>query len=437
LTKRRILVAEAHVASRDSLVHELQPLGGDVECVATPASALAALRQAASSNPFDIAFLDLQLPDMDGHALALEIRNDPLLNPVRIVLLAPLGQRLDPETLRSSGIRGFLVKPIKRARLYECLRHLTDGGDALTAAFQTRTALGSRVPRMSTALRLLLVEDNLVNQRVARAQLKRLGHSAEVANNGIEALEKLAAGNYQIVLMDCQMPELDGYETTKRVRRFEADGLYGERSPHRIIALTANAMAGDRERCLEVGMDDFLTKPIELESLRKALLRASEGLGLEAEPAGAEPVVVTQEADAQSKESDPASMPPSLPLEALSEPVLDRKLLETLRQLQQPGEPDEATELIDLFLSDLSPRMEAVLLSVDSHNLEAAKAASHAIKGSSGNIGGRRFAAVAAAMEAGLKEGNWEPAHRYLAALQSEAQSLRTALEALRIAPNP
>lgn len=437
LSHVRVLVVESHAASRDSLVHELKPLGVDMEWVGTAAEALVMLRDAANQQrPFEMAFLDLQLPDMDGHALAMEIRESALLNPVRLILLAPLGQRLDPETLRSSGVSGFLVKPIKRIRLYECLRHLSDGGDALTAAFQTRTAVASRVPKMSTALRLLLVEDNLVNQRVAKAQLKRLGHAAEVANNGVEALEKLARGAFQIVLMDCQMPELDGYETTKRVRRAEAEGFYGHRPPHRIIALTANAMAGDRERCLEVGMDDFLTKPIELELLRQALVRASEGLGLSVTvveektsgPAGGAELDKGG-GNVLRSEAEPAV---ALPLESMSEPVLDRKLLETLRLMRQPGEPDEATELIDLFIADLTPRMEAVVHSLDARSVEAAKAATHAIKGSSSNIGGRRFASVAAAMETGLKEGNWELAIRYLPALQSEAATLQRALEAMR-----
>lgn len=445
LSGSRILIAESHAASRDSLVHELDPLNGGVECVTTAVAALAALHEAVEGGrPFGMAFLDLQLPDMDGHALALEIRNHPSLNQLRLILLAPLGQRLDPETLRSSGINGFLVKPIKRIRLYECLRHLSDGGDALTAAFQTRTAVASRVPKMSTALRLLLVEDNLVNQRVAKAQLKRLGHAAEVANNGVEALEKMAKGSFQIVLMDCQMPELDGYETTKRVRRAEAEGLYGHRPPHRIIALTANAMSGDRERCIEVGMDDFLTKPIELELLRQALVRASEGLGIQDVPGdevGGGGAEISPHGESTAVGENPEALTPiagatdaRLPLEALSEPVLDRKLLDTLRLLQQPGEVDEATELIDLFLADLTPRMEAVALSFEARDAEAAIAATHAIKGSSSNIGGRRFAAVAAAMESGLKEGNWNGAAGYLPALHSEANSLRIALEAVRVA---
>jgi CheY-like chemotaxis protein len=439
LSGKNILIVEAHGASRESLSHELEPLQGNCRCVGTAREALEILREAtASGNPFHLALLDLQLPDMDGHALSQEIHADKRWKDLHTILLAPLGQRIDSEILRTAGVSGFLVKPIKRVRLYECLRDLVSGGDALALAFQKRTSLAKTVAKVAAPMQLLLVEDNLVNQRVAGAQLRRLGLSPVVANNGLEALEMAANGNYDVILMDCQMPELDGYETTRRIRRAEGDKEYGDRPPHVIIALTANAMAGDRERCLESGMDDFLTKPIELESLRVALVRAGERLGLGSGGLEPEPLALPKSATEMLAASVPvsSSIPPavavSLPPELQGEPTLDPKLLQSLRAMQPPEQPDEATELIDLFLSDLGPRLESIVASLKTLDVPVAKAATHGLKGSSGNLGGRRVAAVASLMEQGLKEGSWEPYRNLLPVLRQEVDALRTALMAWR-----
>lgn len=428
----RVLIADSHRASSNSLQHELGLLGCAITAVYTAADAITALREAtAAGRPFDVAVLDLQLPDLDGHGLAHQIHLDPNLGPTRLILMAPLGQRLDPDVLRAAGIRGFLVKPIKQARLHECLGGVLTRGDALMGALVEKDntqQLKSRVPRMSSTIRLLLVEDNLVNQKVAQAQLRRLGHVADVANNGVEALGMLTRSDYQIILMDCQMPELDGYETTRRIRRNEADSLYGLRRPHHIIALTANAMAGDREKCLEAGMDDFLTKPLELEALRQSLVRGAEVLGIPVLEQGenARPPGVVS-GGGNPVPAQPAANP--IPAEALAEPVLDSKLLDTLRSMQIPGQPDEAAELIGLFLGDLGPRLDALAKGIANRDADAAKPAAHSLKGSSGNIGARRFAAVAAAVDLALKEGEWQRAAETMPALESAAIELRRTLE--------
>ena len=278
----RVLIVSPHELTRLSLRYELEELG--IECADAVDADTAFDRLSKDqegAHPFDAAMLDLQLPGTDGHALAHEIRQRMESRALRLVLLAPLGQRLETDTLRAAGITGYLVKPVKQGRLWDCFYQLAQGRDGLATAFDSGGE-ASKINR--TALfqlgTVLLVEDNLVNQKIALAQLRKLGVSADIAKNGREALDLIQRKPYSIVLMDCQMPDLDGYEATRAIRRSEADGNFGHRPTHVIIALTANAMEGDREKCLQVGMDDFLTKPFEIESLRTALEKAATSLGI-------------------------------------------------------------------------------------------------------------------------------------------------------------
>ncbi|HTH47416.1 MAG TPA: PAS domain S-box protein, partial [Candidatus Limnocylindria bacterium] len=262
----RVLVVDDHAATGEALRHEFEVLPADAEFCTTATEALDRLRRAEpTARPFDAVLIELQPPDMDGLTFAHEAHSLPGLASLSVVLLAPLGQRLDPGLLRTVGVAGHIVKPVKQARLREVIGRLARGESLLTAVDTRRFTRDGLAGTSATTrpLRILLAEDNVVNQRVALMMLQKLGHSATVAGNGLEALDQLAQHPFDVVFMDCQMPELDGYETTRRLRRTEGDGDFGDRAPHYVIALTANAMAGDRERCLAAGMDDFVTKPLE------------------------------------------------------------------------------------------------------------------------------------------------------------------------------
>jgi len=231
--------------------------------------ALTALWRAASeTKPFDIVILDMQMPSMDGLTLARQIKADSAIRDTRMIMLTSLCERLDPTEMRENGIAAFLVKPVKHNQLRRALQSALKTPSSAGPAAR-RNAPGSSREADGRALKILLAEDNVVNQKVAQKQLRNLGHSVDIVGNGLEALEAVGRIRYDVILMDCQMPEMDGYEATRRLRR-RTDGKHNLH----VIAMTANAMEGDRENCLACGMDDYVSKPVKLDKLKAALDRA-------------------------------------------------------------------------------------------------------------------------------------------------------------------
>lgn len=259
---------------------------------------------------------------------------------------------------------------------------------------------------------MLLAEDNLVNQKLAVTQLRRLGHSVAVASNGRETLQALQREPFDAVFLDCQMPELDGYETAREIRRLEADRKLGNRPPAFLIALTANAMTGDREKCLAAGMDEFLTKPLDLDQLPNALNRAI----------GAPP---------PPPEVAPSTSPASRPVPQTSEesrsdsmPILDSSLLDSMRTLRFDGEPDPVAEIIDLFLRDTPSRLEEATAALNRRDSAGVQAAAHTLKGSANNLGARRLGAAAGRLENQASTGRWALIEELLRAANAELQAL-------------
>ena len=418
----RLLVVDDHAATRTSLQHELGALPVDAEFAASASEALAKLRQGdAIGRPFAAALVELQLPDMDGLTFAHEAHSLPGLATLHVVLLAPLGQRLDPGLLRTVGIAGHLVKPVKQARLRDVIGRLLRGEDILAESETRRFAKTGVVDALSGAvrpLRLLLAEDNVVNQRVALTLLKKLGHTAVVASDGLAALELLAREPFEAVLMDCQMPELDGYETTRRIRRAEADGDFGARPPHYIIALTANAMAGDRERCLASGMDDFITKPLDEAALAAALQRGLDQLTTTGPDAPAARPGVMETAAEPIPEA-------KVPLADL--PTLEASVLDAYRV---PDDPSALAELVRMVLDDLGPRVAAIRSAADGGDIGRLKDAAHTLKGSAGNLGGRRLAALCSQLELQARSDGTENLLELVGSIEAEAANFRTALAA-------
>jgi CheY-like chemotaxis protein len=240
-------------------------------------AALASLRAAATAGtPFQVALVDVQMPEMDGLMLTHAIKSDPLIADTRIIILTSLGQSMTQDELKAAGIASYVVKPIKQSRLFDCLVNAMG-----RATFEHRPRPGAvdsdagEAPPHLAKLRILIAEDNRVNQRVAVGQLKRFGCDADVAANGLEVLEALKQVPYDVIFMDCQMPEMDGYEAARAIRTSESDpGSCTWKVPIYIVAMTANAMQGDREKCFASGMDDYVSKPVRLLDLRAALERA-------------------------------------------------------------------------------------------------------------------------------------------------------------------
>jgi PAS domain S-box-containing protein len=268
----RVLIVDDNETSREFLHQQIVAWGLSSGCARTGQEALALLHQAVAKKvPYSVAIIDMQMPEMDGLALARKINAAPLLSETRLIILTPFGKPIPTDELKTVRIGTCCIKPVRQSALLDCLlqvlarRPASANDKGLSELFRTSTS-----PLSPQRQRLLLAEDNLLNQKVALGYLERLGYHADVAANGIEVLNALQGKQYEIILMDCQMPELDGYEVTKEIRRREGRGNHTW-----IIAMTANAMVSDREKCLAAGMDDYLSKPIRRLELQAALERGA------------------------------------------------------------------------------------------------------------------------------------------------------------------
>ena len=220
-------------------------------------------------DPFEIAIIDMQMPGMDGETVGKKIKQDPDLKNTILVLMTSMGQRGDAKRLEKIGFAAYLTKPIRPSKLYDCLAtvtgiHKETTKDKFTKII-TRHSLAEDRKR---TVRILLADDNMINQKVVLNILKILGFSGDAVANGEEAVKALEMIPYDIVFMDCQMPEMDGYEATGKIRNPESKVL-NHKIP--VVAMTANAMKGDRENCLKAGMDDYLSKPITPRQLSEML----------------------------------------------------------------------------------------------------------------------------------------------------------------------
>jgi CheY-like chemotaxis protein len=269
----RLLVVDDNQTNRIILHRQVAAWGMRDTCVASGPDALDALRrESAAGDPFRLVVLDMQMPDMDGMSVARAIKTDPALAGVAIVILTSLAYHPDDGDLQSVGIAAYLTKPVKQSRLYDTLATVVHERTSLAPRSHRRNVdLHEPAPLAAAGLRVLVAEDNPVNQKVALRLLDKLGVRADAVGNGLEVLDAIERSDYDVILMDCQMPELDGYEATERIRRREAAIPGGRRQF--IIALTAHALEGDRDLCLQAGMDDYVGKPIRIEKLLEAIER--------------------------------------------------------------------------------------------------------------------------------------------------------------------
>ena len=276
-----MLVVDDNATSRQILRHQIFAWKLQKGSAGSGHEALRLLRAAAAEgHPYDLALLDVEMPEMDGLTLARAIKADSAISGTKLIALTPLGHALPKSKLQAVGIDASLHKPVKQSRLFDCLVNVI--GNAEAANLPAPKPGAAPLPAFSAAVRaqlagarILLAEDNAVNQKVALAWLKKLGCSADAGSNGIEVLEALQRIPYRLIFMDCQMPEMDGFETTRIIRRREHEigQVCPWPSPVHIIALTASAMQGDRENCLAIGMNDYVSKPVRLVELQGALER--------------------------------------------------------------------------------------------------------------------------------------------------------------------
>jgi CheY-like chemotaxis protein/nitrogen-specific signal transduction histidine kinase/HPt (histidine-containing phosphotransfer) domain-containing protein len=378
----RVLVADPSAAARNVLVNHFRSFGVEAVDIADGEGALEALRKAhASDASFSAVLADLALPTMNPIKLAAAVHSDPALAGTPIILTAALARRGDGHEAQGAGIAGFLTKPVRQSALRECLATVLGYQESAEARpMVTRHILAEN--RVHNLPRVLVVEDNLVNQKVAIKLLEKLGCRIDVAFNGIEALEAVRRTVYAVIFMDCQMPEMDGFEATSEIRMLEEP-----RGTIPIIAMTANAMEGDRERCLNAGMDDYVAKPIDSAILATALERHLPDLP--------DDLVQLELLDAP----DPSAAPPPA---ADTTESFDRQGL--LRNL---GDDEELLEeLVALFVKDAPVHLEKLKQSLESGDLDQAERAAHTIKGSAANMVASAVRDRAGLVENYCKDGN-------------------------------
>jgi two-component system sensor histidine kinase/response regulator len=274
----RALIVDDNITNVLVLHHQLSAWGMKTRYASSADEGLKLLEsEMAAGHPFHVVILDMLMPVRDGLDLARDIKANPAFAGIPVVMLTSRGYRLDPATLQEAGIYECLLKPVRQARLFECLLQVLKRADPPPDA---RQSPGKKMPGAASMahreLRFLLAEDNAVNQKVALLQLKKLGWEAQVATNGLEVLAALETSPYDVILMDCQMPEMEGYEATRRIRQLESANQVPEQDQVYIIALTASAMAGDREKCIAAGMNDYLSKPLKLDRMAAAIQRFTE-----------------------------------------------------------------------------------------------------------------------------------------------------------------
>jgi PAS domain S-box-containing protein len=358
LTGLRALIVDDNETNRKILSHQLSSWGMTYEQADSGVRALELLRAASPDQPYNLAILDLMMPVMDGFELAREIKLDPAIAAMPLVLLTSFGQRGDSTTAREAGVAAYLTKPVRQSQLFECLAKVVNQspGTQQTAELTpesglvTRHTLAEKKP-MSNKL-ILIAEDNVVNQKVAVRQLQKLGYRADAVADGREALEALQRIPYDLILMDCQMPEMDGYEATAKIRWREG------RTKHTpIIAMTAHALEGDRAKCIAAGMDDYISKPVKPEELGRLLTRFL----------------------AEAAESNPGSNSVS----SGSHPPVDMTRL----RLAVGDDPDEAREIIDLYLVNMTKNLADLKTAIDDGNAQAVELIGHNCAGTSANCG--------------------------------------------------
>ena len=377
---RRLLVVDDNETNRRILRDMLGAEGVAVHEAARADAGLTALRRAAAAGtPFDIAILDAQMPDQDGFELAAAVRADPDLAATKLLILTSAGQRGDGERCRQMGIQAYLTKPIARADLIEAV------GTVLLEA-PPAGAAPALITRHSIAesrhtLRILLAEDNLVNQQVATAMLVKRGHQVDVVGNGREAVDAVGAREYDLVLMDIQMPEMDGFAATQAIRALPR----GRSLP--IIALTAHALSGERERCLERGMTGYLAKPFKAHDLFAAI----EGR--------------------TAATADTAAAP--------APPVDLAAFRGTMREA---GAEAAVDGILATFASTLPQRLEALAEASRGGEAEAIERAAHAFRSAAATIGAHRLAQLLEAMEASARSGDVARAQGGLQDVSREAQ---------------
>ncbi|MBI5032420.1 MAG: PAS domain S-box protein [Chloroflexi bacterium] len=359
LDGKRVLIVDDNATNRTILTRQTQSWNMLPRATGSPLEALEWIKR---GDPFDVAILDMHMPEMDGMTLAKEIRQSRDARMLPLTMLTSLGRREVGADLIEFA--AFMSKPIKQSQLYNMLtsvfaaQPVNQVHEPTTMQFDA--SMATRLP-----LRILLAEDHTINQKLAMQMLKKMGYRADVAGNGLEAVEAVQRQTYDVVLMDVHMPEMDGLEATRKIRQLpNCSRIY-------IIAMTANAMQGDRETCLEAGMDDYISKPVQVKELQTALERGAVR----------------------------AATPPEVQ-------AIDWTVLDNLRMLQEEGQEDFVQGMIDLYLKTSPQLLGEIQAAIANKNPSELQHAAHTLKGNSNSLGAVQVANLSKRLEMLGKSGS-------------------------------
>ena len=406
LTGLRVLIVDDNETNREILQHRVLSWKMRAGSAENGSSALAMLRDGVrEGRPYQVAILDMQMPGMDGLSLAAAIRADASIAGTRLLLLTSIGVSGDTGRLREAGIAAHLTKPVRQSDLYNGLAEAMDlPRRGARRPLPQSTAVGTAVSGV-----VLLVEDNAVNQDVAREMLEAMGLQVHLAEDGVQALEVLANGHYDAVLMDCQMPRMDGFQATQALRQRErACGLL--RTP--VIALTANALAGDRQACLDAGMDDYLGKPFTSVQL---LLTLRRWLPARSDAAAAEETRIAEE---------PLAEEPAVE----SGGAIDLRVLADLRAVNPARGEQVVARVVATFLATVSPQLDRLQKAAAERDADALRDIAHSLKSSAAHLGAQRLSALAREIEQHGRDGFAEPALPLVEAARCEFERVQAAL---------
>jgi PAS domain S-box-containing protein len=407
----RVLIVDDNSTNRMILAHQTASWEMIYEEAEDAEHALSVLRAAAVQGaPFDLAILDLMMPGMDGFDLARAIKGDTAISSVRLVLMPSYGQRGHGRTARAAGIAAYLIKPVRQSELFDCLATMmAEGCEAdlefapeAAAKLVTRHTLEEAKPL--SRQRILIAEDNAVNQKVLIRQVEMLGYRGDLVNNGLEALEALTRFPYALVLMDCQMPEMDGLQATAEIRRRE-EALH-QHTP--IIAVTANAMQGERERCLAAGMDDYIAKPVKQQELAAVIRRWMPEAETPDESATPKSTSVVREIADDAKTS----------------------ISERLRELEEECGAEVIVNFIDIFLTDTTERLIHIQRAIEKGDLQGLEREAHSLKGSCRNLGIEHIAELCGQLEEQAERRVLQDANLIVEQLEERFRATKPLLEA-------
>jgi CheY-like chemotaxis protein/HPt (histidine-containing phosphotransfer) domain-containing protein len=390
LANRRVLIVDDNATNRKVLSRQLTHLGMRPTCVDSARAALETLDAEPGDTQFELAVLDYMMPGCDGLELGRRIAQDPRFALVRLVLLTSAGRMHSAETLANIGFAAYLLKPVTHRELRDCLRRVMSAGASKWHEFTQPVVAAPRPLGGTTPPRILLAEDNPVNQKVARGALEKMRCTVDIVNNGAEAVDAWSRRQYDLILMDCQMPVMDGYEATRTVRAREQAG---RRIP--ILALTADAMSGAEQDCLAAGMDGYLTKPLDRRRLAESIERFLGGA-----------------------RSAPTPDAPSAAAPGDASPPVDWEQFVSITD----GDVEFAQQLVQLFIDSGDAALAQIRDALDREDWSAVGRAAHSFKGSSANIHAQAASAAAARLEQAARAGEVEHLSKLEEELRREAR---------------